>query len=239
MTLARRLAAEGLGTAFLLAIVVGSGIMGENLANGNMAIALLANTLATGAGLVVLILVFNPVSGAHFNPVVTLAAAIEGSFPWREVPAYCCVQILGAFAGVAAAHLMFDEPLFSASQHARAGWPQWWSEFVATFGLLAVIRSCSRHRPEAAAFAVGLYITAAYWFTASTSFANPAVTLARAATDTFAGIRPSDTPGFIVAQVIGAACSTALFGWMLRAAEKTVPSEGSNAAVNAEAEPAR
>lgn len=238
MTLARRLTAESLGTAFLLAIIVGSGIMGENLAGGNIAIALLANTLATGAGLAVLILVFNPVSGAHFNPVVTLAAAVQGHFPWRQVPAYCGVQILGAFAGVAAAHLMFAEPLLSASQQARSGWPQWWSEFVATFGLLAVIRSCSRYRPEAAAFAVGLYITSAYWFTASTSFANPAVTLARAATDTFAGIRPSDTLWFIVAQSLGAGCSTALFNWLLPATEKIIFAEDNNVTLKAEKGPA-
>jgi glycerol uptake facilitator-like aquaporin len=220
MTLARRLVSEALGTAFLLAVVVGSGMMGENLAGGNVAIALLANTLATGAGLVALILVFAPISGAHFNPVVTLSSAFKGQFPWRETPAYCGVQILGAFAGVAAAHLMFDEPLFTASQHVRAGWSQWWSEFVATFGLLSVIWSCSRYRPDAIPVAVGLFITAAYWFTASTSFANPAVTLARAATDTFAGIRPADAWGFIAAQFLGAACSTLLFGWLLRPATK-------------------
>ncbi len=215
MTLARRLTAETLGTALLLAIVVGSGIMGERLAGGNVAIALLANALATGAGLVVLILMLGPISGAHFNPVVTLACAARGQFGWREVPAYCGVQIVGAFLGVAAAHLMFGEALFSPSQHIRTGWAQWWSEFVASFGLLAVIWGCQRAKAETIAFAVGAYILAAYWFTASTSFANPAVTLARAATDTFAGIRPEDTGAFIVAQLLGAGAATWLFGWLL------------------------
>lgn len=214
MTLPRRLVAEGLGTAFLLAVVIGSGIMGERLAGGNVAIALLANTLATGAGLVALILTFGPVSGAHFNPAVTLADAYLGGVSWRVVPAYIGVQILGAFAGVAAAHLMFQEPLFFASQHVRTGGSQWWSEFVATFGLLSVIISCSRHRPILTPFAVAAYITAAYWFTASTSFANPAVTLARAASDTFAGIRPSDALGFILAQLLGAGAATLSVGWL-------------------------
>jgi len=214
MSLPRRLVAEGLGTALLLAVVVGSGIMAERLAGGNVAIALLANTLATGAGLVALILTFGPISGAHFNPAVTLADAWQGGLAWREVPAYISVQIIGAFAGVAAAHLMFGEPLFSASQHARAGYAQLWSEFVATFGLLAVIWGCVKSRPNVVPFAVGAYISAAYWFTASTSFANPAVTLARAASDSFAGIRPLDVPGFIVAQLLGAWAATALFRWL-------------------------
>lgn len=214
MNLARRLVAEGLGTALLLAVVIGSGIMAERLAGGNVAIALLANTLATGAGLVALILTFGPISGAHFNPAVTLADAWQGGLAWREVPAYISVQIIGAFAGVAAAHLMFGEPLFSASQHARAGYAQLWSEFVATFGLLAVIWGCVKSRPSVVPFAVGAYISAAYWFTASTSFANPAVTLARAASDSFAGIRPLDVPGFIVAQLLGAWAATALFRWL-------------------------
>lgn len=214
MSLSRRLAAEGLGTAFLLAVVVGSGIMGERLAGGNVAIALLANTLATGAGLVALILTFGPVSGAHFNPAVTLADAYLGGVRWRDVPAYVGVQILGAFAGVAAAHLMFQEPLFFASQHVRTGGSQWWSEFVATFGLLSVIISCSRHRPTITPFAVAAYITAAYWFTASTSFANPAVTLARAASDTFAGIRPVDVTGFVLAQLAGSAMAVVVMGWL-------------------------
>ena len=215
MSLSRRLVAEGLGTAFLLAVVVGSGIMAERLAGGNVAIALLANTVATGAGLVALILTFGPISGAHFNPAVTLADAWQGGLPWKQVPAYITVQIIGAFAGVAAAHLMFGDPLFFASQHERAGFAQLWSEFIATFGLLAVIWGCVRSRPSVVPFAVGAYITAAYWFTASTSFANPAVTLARAASDTFAGIRPVDAPGFIVAQLLGALAATALFRWLL------------------------
>lgn len=217
MTLARRVTAEALGTAFLLAVVVGSGIMGERLSGGNVAIALLANSLATGAGLAALILTFGPISGAHFNPVVTLADAAQGGLPWREAPLYIVMQILGAFAGVAAAHLMFGEPLFATSQHARAGAAQWWAEFVATFGLLSVIWGCVRARPEAIPFAVGAYITAAYWFTASTSFANPAVTLARSFTDTFAGIRPADAPGFLVAQLFGAAAATVVMRWLVPA----------------------
>jgi glycerol uptake facilitator-like aquaporin len=214
-TLARRVAAEGLGTAFLLAMVIGSGIMGDRLAGGNVAVALLANTLATGAGLVALILTFGPVSGAHFNPVVTLSDASQGGLPWREVPAYVLAQIAGAFAGVALAHVMFTEPVFFASQHVRSGTAQAASEFVATFGLLATILGCVRSRPTAVPFAVGAYITAAYWFTSSTSFANPAVTLARAASDTFAGIRPADVPGFVVAQVLGGAAATATFAWLI------------------------
>jgi len=213
--LARRSVAEGLGTALLLATVVGSGIMGERLAGGNVAIALLANTLATGAALVALILTFGPVSGAHLNPAVTLADAALGGRPWREVPAYVLAQIAGAFAGVAAADVMFDLPAFSASRHARTGASQWFSEVVATFGLLAVIWGCSRRRASAVPYAVGAYITAAYWFTASTSFANPAVTLARAATDTFAGIRPADVLGFVVAQLVGAALATVAFRWLV------------------------
>jgi len=198
----------------LLAAVVGSGIMAERLAGGNVAVALLANALATGAALVALILTFGSVSGAHFNPAVTLADASQGGIPWREVPLYVTAQIAGAFAGVAAAHTMFETPLFFASRHARSGMAQAFSEFVATFGLLAVIWGCARFRSAAVPFAVAAYITAAYWFTASTSFANPAVTLARSATDTFAGIRPSDAPAFIVAQLIGAASATALFRWL-------------------------
>lgn len=215
MSLARRLTAEALGTAFLLAIVIGSGIMGERLAGGNVAIALLANSLATGCGLVVLILVFGPISGAHFNPVVTLADAAQGGLSWREAPMYVVAQIVGAFLGVAAAHLMFNEPLFAASQHARTGPAQWWSEFIASFGLLVVIWGCVRHRAAAVPFAVGAYITAAYWFTGSTSFANPAVTLARAASDTFAGIRPQDVFGFTVAQVLGAGAATLVMRWLI------------------------
>jgi glycerol uptake facilitator-like aquaporin len=214
----RKATAEALGTALLLATVVGSGIMGERLAGGNVAIALLANTLATGAGLAALILAFGPISGAHFNPVVTLADASQGGMPWSLVPAYVLAQVFGAFFGVAIAHLMFEQPaLFFASQHARAGMSQLLSEFVATFGLMAIIWGCARRRPGIVPFAVGGYITAAYWFTSSTSFANPAVTLARAASDTFAGIRPVDAPGFIVAQLLGGAAATLLFRWLVPA----------------------
>ncbi|XXY47768.1 MIP/aquaporin family protein [Sorangium sp. So ce269] len=215
--LTRRAVAEGLGTALLLATVVGSGIMAERLAGGNVAIALLANTIATGAALVALILTFGAISGAHFNPAVTLADASQGGLPWREVPAYLMAQVAGAFAGVAVAHVMFGEALFSASRHDRSGLAQLMSEFVATFGLLAVIWGGVRRRAEAVPFAVGAYITAAYWFTSSTSFANPAVTLARAASDTFAGIRPADAPGFIVAQLAGAAAATLVFRWLVPA----------------------
>jgi len=211
----RRFIAEGLGTAFLLAAVVGSGIMGERLAGGNTAIALLANTLATGTALVVLILTFGPVSGAHFNPAVTLAEVTLGNLRGREAAGYIGAQLAGAIAGVAAAHMMFNEPLFFASQHIRSGPSQWWSEFVATFGLLAVIHAVIRTRPELISIAVGGYITAAYWFTASTSFANPAVTLARTLTDTFSGIRPIDAPAFILAQLLGAIAATVLFRWLL------------------------
>jgi len=199
----------------LLAAVVGSGIMGERLAGGNVAIALLANTVATGAALVALILTFGPISGAHFNPAVTVADASQGGLAWSAVPVYVVAQVVGAFAGVAIAHVMFGEPLFTASRHARDGLPQLVSEFVATFGLLAVIWGCVRSRAAAVPVAVAAYITAAYWFTASTSFANPAVTMARAATDTFAGIRPADAPGFIIAQLAGGGAATALFRWLL------------------------
>jgi glycerol uptake facilitator-like aquaporin len=213
-SLAQRVVAEAIGTALLLATVVGSGIMAERLAGGNIALALLANTIATGAGLVALILTFGPVSGAHMNPAVTLADAAEGGISWRDVPAYLLAQILGAFGGVAAAHVMFGAALFGASEHVRSGPAQLTSEFIATFGLLSVIWGVSRKQSQLVPFAVGAYITAAYWFTASTSFANPAVTLARAATNTFAGIRPVDAPGFIVAQLLGAAAATALFRWL-------------------------
>jgi glycerol uptake facilitator-like aquaporin len=189
--------------------------MGERLSGGNVAIALLANTIATGAMLVTLILTFGPISGAHFNPAVTLADASQGGVASREVPMYLAAQTAGAFAGVAAAHLMFSQPVFSVSQHVRSGGAQILSEFIATFGLLSVIWGCVRLRSDAAPFAVGAYITSAYWFTASTSFANPAVTLARAASHTFAGIRPADAPGFIIAQLLGAAAATALFHWLV------------------------
>jgi glycerol uptake facilitator-like aquaporin len=214
MTLGRRAASEALATALLLATIIGSGIMGEDLAQGNAAIALLANAIATGAGLVALILAFSPVSGAHMNPLVTAAEAWRGNVSWRDVPVYAMAQIAGAYAGVAAVHAMFGKPLFFASQHARAGWPLLWSEVVAAFGLLLIVLNVSRTRPEAVPYAVGAYITAAYWFTASTSFANPAVTLARAASDTFAGIRPDDVAGFIAAQVVGAAAALSFYRWI-------------------------
>jgi glycerol uptake facilitator-like aquaporin len=217
VSLARRLTAEALGTAFLLATVVGSGIMAERLAGGNVALALLANTIATGAALVALILTFGSLSGAHFNPVVTLADAWEGGLSWRDVPGYVLAQVTGALGGVAAAHLMFGEAIFSASQHVRSGPAQLFSEFVATFGLLSVIWGVSRRHGPFTPFAVGAYITAAYWFTSSTSFANPAVTLARSLTNTFSGIRPVDAPGFMVAQLAGALAATALFRFLVPA----------------------
>ena len=220
--LLRKLAAEALGTALLLAAVVGSGIMAEQLAGSNVALALLANTVATGAALVALITAFGSISGAHFNPVVTLAEASQGGLPWREVPGYIGAQLVGAFIGVAVAHVMFKQPaLFFASQHRRDGIAQLTSEFVATFGLLAVIWGSARRRPGSVPFAVGAYITAAYWFTSSTSFANPAVTLARAASDTFVGIRPVDAPGFIIAQLAGGAAATAVFRWLVPAQESS------------------
>jgi glycerol uptake facilitator-like aquaporin len=213
--LLRRAVAEGVGTAFLLATVIGSGIMGERLSGGNAALALLANTIATGAGLVALILTFGGISGAHFNPAVTVADASQGGIRWRDVVPYVAAQVTGAFAGVALAHVMFDAPVFSVSRHVRSGVGQLTGEFTATFGLVSVIWGCSRTRASATPFAVAAYITAAYWFTSSTSFANPAVTLARAASDTFAGIRPVDAPGFIFAQVLGATAATVLFRWLL------------------------
>lgn len=213
MSLPRRVTAELIGTAMLLIAVIGSGIMGERLASGNVAIALLANTLATGAALVALILAFGPISGAHFNPAVTLADASQHGVSWRDVPFYIGAQITGAFGGTAIAHLMFGLPVFVAGKHDRSGGAQMLGEFVATFGLLATIWGCVRFRSQAVPFAVAAYITAAYWFTSSTSFANPAVTLARSASDTFAGIRPSDAPGFILAQLAGATAATLLFRW--------------------------
>jgi glycerol uptake facilitator-like aquaporin len=223
MTPLRRLVAELLGTALLLAAVVGSGIMGERLSGGNVALALLANTLATGATLVTLIYTFGPISGAHFNPAVTLADASQGGIRWQEVPGYIAAQVIGALLGVAPAHLMFGEAVMQVSQHVRAGGAQLFSEFVATFGLLAVIWGCSRRRAEAVPVAVGLYITGAYWFTASTSFANPAVTLARSFTNTFAGIRPADAPGFMAAQLAGAFAATVLFRWLVPSLPKQAP----------------
>lgn len=215
MTLGRRLTAEGIGAALLLAIVIGSGIMAERLSSGNVAMALLANTVATGAGLVALVLTFGPVSGAHFNPCVSIAEAVNGRLRWPDVLPYCAVQVAGAVGGVMAAHLMFEEPILSLSQHARSGLAQMWSEFIATFGLIVVILSCVRHHAAMVPYAVGAYITAAYWFTASTSFANPAVTIARSLSDTFAGIHPTDAPGFIMAEVVGAGAAVCLMRWML------------------------
>ncbi|HEV8325733.1 MAG TPA: MIP/aquaporin family protein [Myxococcota bacterium] len=220
--LARPLAAEAVGTAFLLAAVVGSGIMGERLAGGNAAVALLANSVATGAALAALILVFGPVSGAQFNPAVTVAEAARGALAWRVAAAYVGAQVAGALVGVAAANVMFGEPVFAASRHVRTGYGQWLGEIVATFGLFVVIRGCARWRPAAAPLVVGGWILAAYWFTSSTSFANPAVTLARAWTDTFAGIRPADVPGFLAAQATGAAAATVFFRWLAPAAPAKV-----------------
>ena len=224
----RRMAAEFLGTGFLVATVIGSGIMGERLAGGNVAIALLANTIATGAALVALILAFGPISGAHLNPVVTLSDALEGGMPWKETPGYIVAQVLGAMGGAVVAHGMFALPVVSLSQHARSGTAQLFSEFVATFGLMCVIWGCSRRRPDVVAFAVGAYITAAFWFTASTSFANPAVTIGRALSDTFAGIRPQDAPGFTLAQIGGGLAATLLFRWFRASDIQPTPIESSN-----------
>ncbi|HWE47049.1 MAG TPA: MIP/aquaporin family protein [Caulobacteraceae bacterium] len=212
----RRLVAEALGTAFLLAIVIGSGIMGDRLSGGNVALALLGNTLATGAGLVVLITLFGPLSGAHFNPVVTLVFALRREIGWRTAVAYIAAQVVGAVLGVFAAHAMFAEPILQVSTKLRDGPAQVFSEFVASFGLIAAILGSIRFRPDATPIIVGLYITAAYWFTASTSFANPAVTLARSLSNTFAGIAPSSAPAFIAAQVAGAVAGAFAFGWLLR-----------------------
>lgn len=219
--LARKLAAECVGTAFLLAAVVGSGIMAEMLSAGNVSLALLENTVATGAALVALILTFGPISGAHFNPAVTIADATQDGVSWKVVPGYVAAQCVGALLGVYAAHLMFGQNVFQVSGHVRSGGSQLFSEFVATFGLLAVIWGCSRARPAAVPFAVGAYITAAYWFTASTSFANPAVTFARSFSNTFAGIRPLDAPGFIGMQLLGALVATGLFRWLCPALPET------------------
>jgi glycerol uptake facilitator-like aquaporin len=212
--LPRRLAAEAIGTALLLAVIIGSGIMGERLAGGNVAIALLANSLATGCGLAVLILVMGPISGAHFNPVVTLAAALERDLEWRDAAPYIVAQVIAAFIGVAAAHFMFAEPLFSASTRMRTGPPQWFSEALAAFGLLVVILGCSRQKLAGTPYAVAAYITGAYWFTSSTSFANPAVTLARSASNTFAGVRPDDVAAFIVAQLAGGLAALLVMRWL-------------------------
>jgi len=212
--LAQRVCAEALGTAFLLAAVVGSGIMAQKLAGGNLALALLGNTLPTGAILAVLILIFGPVSGAHFNPAVSLAFALRGELTWQNAAAYIAVQVVGGIVGVWAAHLMFELPVWQLSLTARTGGAQWFAEFVATFGLLLTIFGCVTHAPQAVAYAVGLYITAAYWFTASTSFANPAVTIARSLSDTFAGIAPSSVLAFIAAQTCGALSTLLLARWL-------------------------
>lgn len=212
----RRLAAEMIGTAFLLATVVGSGIMAERLAGGNLALALLGNTIATGAILAVLILIFGPISGGHFNPAVSLAFYLRGQLGWREAITFIVAQVAGGLIGTAIAHIMFEAPILSPSINVRTGLGQWVAEAVATFGLVATILGCVRFRADAVPFAVGLYITAGYWFTASTSFANPAVTVARSMTDSFSGIRPIDAPGFILAQLTGAFLAVAVFGWLLR-----------------------
>ncbi len=212
---ARRLTAEFIGTAMLVATVIGSGIMAEHLSGGNMAIALLANTLATGAMLVALIVTLGPVSGAHMNPAVTIASAVLREHPWRDVPGYAIAQISGGLLGTALANMMFDLPAFFASQHPRTGPSQWLAETIATFGLMGLIIGSSRRRPSATPYVVACYITAAYWFTASTSFANPAVTIARTLSDTFAGIRPADAPAFIAVQLVGALAATLVFGWLV------------------------
>jgi glycerol uptake facilitator-like aquaporin len=217
-----RLVAEFIGTAFLVAAVVGSGVMGERLAGGNVAIALLANTIATGAALIALIATFGSISGAHFNPVVSLSEAVEGDLPWPDAASYVVVQIAGGVIGTVSAHLMFSLPALSVSSHARHGWAIVFSEFVATFGLMSVIWGCSRLRPSMVPVAVGAYICAAYWFTASTSFANPAVTIARSVSDTFAGIRPTDVPLFVAAQIFGGLTATFVFS-RLWTASRAIP----------------
>ena len=224
----RRLVAEFLGTSFLVAAVIGSGIMGEQLSGGNVAIALLANTIATGAALVAIIFTFGSISGAHLNPAVSMCDAMERGLPWREVPGYVAAQCIGGACGAIAANLMFGLPAVSLSRHTRAGGAQLFSEFVATFGLMSVIWGCSRVRATVVPFTVAAYIVAAYWFTASTSFANPAVTLTRTLSDTFAGIRPADAPGFVVVQLAGATSATLLFRWLvpaIRPKEVLVPHE--------------
>jgi glycerol uptake facilitator-like aquaporin len=215
---ARELTAEAVGTAFLLAAVVGSGIMAEKLSGGNQALALLCNTLPTGAILAVLILIFAPISGAHFNPAVSLAFALRGQLPWGSAAAYIGAQVLGGVIGVWLAHLMFELPLWQLSVTARAGPGQWLAEGIATFGLLLTIFGCAAQRPDAVPYAVGLYITAAYWFTASTSFANPAVTIARSLSDTFAGIAPAGVAAFIAAQLVGMLAAVLLSRWIWRPA---------------------
>ena len=221
--LTKRLAAECLGTALLVATVVGSGIMGEKLAGGNIALALLGNTLPTGAILVVLILAFGPISGAHFNPAVSLVMGLRKAHPWREFLPYAAAQIVGGCIGTLIAHGMFELPLLEFAIKARTGPAQWFAEFIATFGLIVTILAVSRFKAEAIPVAVGLYITAAYWFTASTSFANPAVTIARALTDSFSGIAPGDVPMFIVAQLAGALAGLAVMSWFFSPARESAP----------------
>ncbi len=223
-TLTRHATAEFLGTAFLVAGVVGSGIMAEHLAGGNVALALLANTIATGAILVALILTLGSISGAHFNPAVTVSDAMEHGISWIDVPVYCAAQFGGGLLVAVIAHLMFGLPVISLSRHVRTGPAQIFGEVVATFGLLAVIWGCSRLRNDAVPFAVGAYITAAYWFTSSTSFANPAVTVARSISDTFSGIRPVDVPAFVAAQMAGALTATLLFRWLVPSLPPLAPS---------------
>lgn len=215
ISLARRVIAEFLGTAFLVAAIIGSGIMADRLSGGNIGLALLENTIATGAALVALIVTFGPISGAHLNPVVTIMDALEHGLPWSETPVYILGQVLGGIVGAITAHLMFGLSVVSFSTHVRSGWSQVFSEFIATFGLVCIIWGSSRLKPTTVPFAVGTYIVAAYWFTASTSFANPAVTIARCLSDTFAGIRPNDVPWFLVAQLAGGFVATLLFGWLV------------------------
>ncbi|MCP4236330.1 MAG: aquaporin family protein [Aestuariibacter sp.] len=213
--MARKLFSEWLGSFFLVAVVIGSGIMAENLSGGNVAIALLGNTIATGAILVVIILIFGPISGAHFNPAVTLAFALRGDIEKSTALLYVLVQVIGGISGAMVAHIMFELPLLEASDTVRSGVSQWVAEFVATFGLVATIFGCLKARPEAVPYAVGLFISAGYWFTSSTSFANPAVTIARTMTNTFSGIAPADAPAFILAQFIAASVAVVVFGWLL------------------------
>ena len=214
-SLPRRIVAEFIGTAFLVAAVVGSGIMGERLSNGNVALVLLANTMATAAALAALILAFGPISRAHLNPVVSMAEAFQGGFTWGETCFYAIAQVSGGIFGTLCANVMFGLPPFALSHHARTGAPQWFGEFVATFGLILVIRACARFEPKWLAIAVAYYIAAAYWFTASTSFANPAVTIARSLSDTFAGISPAGVPAFVAAQLSGGFSAIFVFDWLI------------------------
>ncbi len=225
-SLDKRAVAEALGTALLVATVVGSGIMGERLSAGNAAIALLANSIATGVVLMAILSTFGPISGAHLNPAVSLVDAMEGGLAWSDAGVYVAAQCVGAIAGAMSAHGMFGYPLLSVSSHVRSGGPQAFSEFIATFGLLTVVWGCSRSRPHIVPIAVGAYITGAYWFTGSTSFANPAVTIGRSLSDTFSGIRPTDVPAFLVAQAAGAVAATLLFRWL-------APGLGTKAALKA------